>query len=100
METPFAGGIDLNGDGSAFNDRPIVSNPNAPANSVGFSNFISENFISGLTSRTGFTDVNGNPVNPEDVRFLVSESLRTGIAGRNTLRGPRQNRMDLIDESI
>ena len=95
VETPFVGGIDLNGDGSAFNDRPIVSNPNAPANSVGFSNFISENFISGLTSRTGFTDLNGNPVNPADVRFLVSESLRTGIAGRNILRGPRQNRLDL-----
>ena len=34
-------------------------------------------------------------MNPGDVRFLVSESLRTGIAGRNTLRGPRQNRLDL-----
>ena len=95
LETPFVGGIDLNGDGSAFNDRPVISNPNAPPNSVGFSNFISENFISGLTSRTGFTDLNGNPVNPGDVRFLVSESVRTNIAGRNILRGPRQNRLDL-----
>ena len=95
LETPFVGGIDLNGDGSAFNDRPVISNPNAPPNSVGFSNFISENFISGLTSRTGFTDLNGNPVNPGDVRFLVSESVRTSIAGRNILRGPRQNRLDL-----
>jgi hypothetical protein len=95
VQTPFVGGIDLNGDGSATNDRPVISNPNAPANSVGFSNFISENFISGLTSKTGFTDLNGNPVNPQDVRFLVSESLRTGLAGRNILRGPRQNRLDL-----
>src|SRR5689334_10306521 len=95
VQTPFVGGIDLNGDGSAANDRPVVSNPNAPANSVGFSNFISENFISGATSPTGFVDLNGNPVNPGDVRFLVSESLRTGLAGRNILRGPRQNRLDL-----
>ena len=95
VQSPFVGGIDLNGDGSAFNDRPAISNPNAPANSVGFSNFIAENFISGVTSRTGFSDVNGNPVNPADVRFLVSESIRSGLAGRNILRGPRQNRLDL-----
>ena len=95
VETPFVGGIDLNGDGNAFNDRPAISNPNAAANSVGFSNFIAENFISGVTSRTGFSDVNGNPVNAGDVRFLVSESIRTNLAGRNILRGPRQNRLDL-----
>ena len=95
VQSPFVGGIDLNGDGSAANDRPVLSNPNAPANSVGFSNFISENFISGITSKTGFSDLNGNPVNPADVRFLVSESIRDGLAGRNILRGPRQNRLDL-----
>jgi hypothetical protein len=95
VQSPFVGGIDLNGDGSAANDRPVLSNPNAPANSVGFSNFISENFISGVTSKTGFSDLNGNPVNPSDVRFLVSESLRDGLAGRNILRGPKQNRLDL-----
>jgi hypothetical protein len=95
VETPFVGGIDLNGDGNAFNDRPAISNPNAPQNSVGFSNFIAENFISGVTSRTGFSDVNGNPVNAADIRFLVSELIRTDLAGRNILRGPRQNRLDL-----
>ena len=30
-----------------------------------------------------------------DIFFLVSERLRTGVAGRNILRGPRQNRLDL-----
>lgn len=95
VQTPFVGGIDLNGDGSAFNDRPVISNPNAPANSVAFSNFIAQNFISGAISPTGFSDLNGNPVNPADVRFLVSESIRTNVAGRNILRGPRQNRLDL-----
>jgi hypothetical protein len=95
VQSPFVGGIDLNGDGSAFNDRPAISNPNAPLNSVGFSNFIAENFVSGVTSSTGFSDLNGNPVDPSDVRFLVSESIRTGLAGRNILRGPKQNRLDL-----
>jgi hypothetical protein len=95
VQSPFVGGIDLNGDGSGANDRPAISNPNAPANSVGFSNFIAENFISGVTSPTGFSDLNGNPVNPGDVRFLVSEAIRTGLAGRNILRGPKQNRLDL-----
>lgn len=95
VQSPFVGGIDMNGDGSAVNDRPAISNPNAPVNSVAFSNFISKNFISGATSPTGFVDVNGNPVNPADVRFLVSESIRTGLAGRNILRGPKQNRLDL-----
>ena len=89
-QSPFVGGIDLNGDGSAFNDRPAISNPNAPLNTVGFSNS-----ISGVNSPTGFSDVNGNPVNASDVRFLVSESIRTGLAGRNILRGPRENRLDL-----
>lgn len=95
VQNPFVGGIDLNGDGSAFNDRPVISNPNAPINTVGFSNLIAENFVSGVTSPTGFSDINGRPVSPADVHFLVSESLRTGIAGRNTLRGPKQNRLDL-----
>jgi hypothetical protein len=95
VQTPFVGGIDLNGDGSATNDRPVVSNPNAPANSVGFSNFIAQNFISGVVSPTGFSDLNGNPVNPGDVRFLVTEAFRRNLAGRNILRGPRQNRLDL-----
>ena len=48
-----------------------------------------------MTSPTGFSDLNGNPVNPSDVRFLVSESIRNGLAGRNILRGPSQNRLDL-----
>jgi hypothetical protein len=95
VETPFVGGIDLNGDGNSFNDRPAISNPNAPLNSVGFSNFIAENFFSSAPSPTGFSDLNGNPVNAADVHFLVSERIRTGLAGRNILRGPRQNRLDL-----
>src|SRR5262249_17859854 len=34
VESPFVGGIDLNGDLNFFNDRPSINNPNAPRNSV------------------------------------------------------------------
>jgi hypothetical protein len=90
VQSPFVGGIDLNGDGSATNDRPQVSNPNAPANSVAISNF-----FTGLESPTGFTDLNGNPVDPANVRFQVDQKFRSSLAGRNILRGPKQNRLDL-----
>jgi hypothetical protein len=82
------GGIDLNGDLNQFNDRPSISNPNAPPTSVGFANSVLG--ISG----NGFSDINGNPVNPANVRFLVDPANRTNIAGRNTLRGDRVNSLD------
>lgn len=89
VETPFVSGIDLNNDLNPFNDRPAVSNPNAPANSVAFSNA-----INGTTSPTGFSDLNGNSISPSAVRYVVSSTIRTGLAGRNTLRGPRFNNLD------
>jgi carboxypeptidase family protein/TonB-dependent receptor-like protein len=88
VESPFVGGIDLNGDLNQFNDRPSISNPNAPPTSVGFANSVLG--ISG----NGFSDINGNPVNPANVRFLVDPANRTNIAGRNTLRGDRVNSLD------
>jgi outer membrane receptor protein involved in Fe transport len=90
VETPFIGGIDLNGDRNAFNDRPAISNPNAPANTVAFSNA-----LAGTTSPTGFSDLNGNDLDPNAARYVVSESIRTGIAGRNTLRSPHVDRLDV-----
>jgi hypothetical protein len=90
VETPFVGGIDLNGDRNAFNDRPAISNPNAPADSVAFSNA-----LNGTTSPTGYSDLNGNDISPNAVRYIVSESILTGLAGRNTLRSPHVDRLDL-----
>ncbi|MGI9036248.1 MAG: carboxypeptidase regulatory-like domain-containing protein [Pyrinomonadaceae bacterium] len=89
VANPYVGGIDLNGDGSSFNDRPAISNPNAPANSVAFSNA-----INGTASATGYSDVNGNPISLANARYVVDYNLRTGIAARNTLRGPRFQRLD------
>ncbi len=90
VANPYVGGVDLNGDGNYYNDRPVISNPNAPASSVAFSND-----INGTASATGYSDVNGNPIDPANARYLVDYNVRTGVAGRNTLRGPRFERLDM-----
>lgn len=89
VANPYIGGVDLNGDGNAFNDRPAISNPNAAFNSVAISNE-----INGTTSPTGYSDAIGNPIALSDARYVVDYDIRTGIAGRNTLRGPRFQRLD------
>jgi hypothetical protein len=88
VESPFLGGIDLNGDLNSFNDRPSISNPNAPPTSVAFANS-----VLGIPG-SGFADINGNPVDPTTTRFLVDPANRANIAGRNTLRANRVNSFD------
>ena len=88
VESPFVGGIDLNGDLNSFNDRPAVSNPNASPTSVAFANS-----VLGLPGG-GFVDVNGNPVDPANTRFVVDPANRGNLAGRNTLRADRVNCFD------
>ncbi|HSO75922.1 MAG TPA: hypothetical protein VLU47_13895, partial [Blastocatellia bacterium] len=90
VESPFVGGLDLNGDLENTNDRPAIVNLNAPETSVGI---IASAF--GLDSPTGYVDANGNPVNPGQVRYLVDPAVRTNIAGRNILRGNKTNAFDL-----
>jgi outer membrane receptor protein involved in Fe transport len=90
VETPFVGGIDLNGDLENTNDRPAIVNLNAPATSVGI---LASAF--GAESPTGYVDANGNPVDPTKVRYLVDPAVRTNIAGRNILRGNKVNALDL-----
>lgn len=81
----YVSGTDLNGDGNSFNDRPAISNPNAPENSVAISN---------AASPTGYLDNNRRPINLANARYVVSRGIRTNIVGRNTLRGPRFSRLD------
>jgi hypothetical protein len=96
VESPYIGGDDLNGDLNFFNDRPSVSNPNAPRDRVAFS---SDYF--GIASPTGFVDLDGNPIALGDARFFVDPSNRTNIAGRNTLRSPHVQRWDVsLDRSF
>ncbi|MEP6636117.1 MAG: TonB-dependent receptor, partial [Acidobacteriota bacterium] len=89
LETPFIGGADLNGDLNSFNDRPSLSNPNAPQDRVAFSNA----FFGG-SSPTGYVDLNGNNIALSEARYFVDPAIRTNIAGRNTLRSPNSSRLD------
>ena len=84
VANPYVGGFDLNGDGNSNNDRPAISNINAPANSVAFSN-----------GDGTYSDVNGNSITLANARYVVDSSIRTGIAARNSLRGPRFQRLDM-----
>ncbi len=94
VSSPYVTGFDLNGDLSGTNDRPSIANPNAPATSVGFANALAGAQGCGV-SGTGFFDINCNPVTLSDVRYLVDPTIRTGIAGRNTLRAPGYNTFDM-----
>ncbi len=95
VETPFVNGIDVNRDGSAANDRPAISNPSAPPTSVAF-----RSTLFGIPG-TGYVDINGNPINLSDVRYVVDRAIQTNLAGRNTLRAPAINSLDLsVQRSI
>ncbi|HKG45193.1 MAG TPA: carboxypeptidase regulatory-like domain-containing protein [Pyrinomonadaceae bacterium] len=91
VETAYLNGFDINFDGVATNDRPAISNPNAPRNSVAIANALCD-----VDSPTGYcTNDFVTPVALNDARFLVDPNIRTGIVGRNTLRAPMWNRLDL-----
>lgn len=93
VETAYLNGFDINGDGVNTNDRPAISNPNAPANSVAIVNSL----CSAVTpSPTGYCANDFvTPIALNDARFVVDPDIRTGIVGRNTLRAPSWNRLDL-----
>lgn len=96
VETPYIGGLDLNGDLNANNDRPAIIHPDAPANSVAILGS-----LFGVSSPTGYIDANGNPINPANTRYIVDPNIRTNLAGRNTLRAPVFNGLDLsLQKSI
>jgi hypothetical protein len=88
VETPYIGGADINGDLNAFNDRPSIGNPNAPRDSVAFTNEFND-----TDSPTGFSDLFGNPIDPNNARFWVGFGL-PNVAGRNSLRSPRVQQLD------
>jgi hypothetical protein len=70
-------GIDSNGDGSIYNDRPILSNKNAPFDSVAIDGFYS-GFLGGPATPGTYYDVLANnttgainPIDPTTVHWLI-----------------------------
>jgi len=94
VESPFVFGTDLNNDLSGTNDRPAIANPSAPATSVAFANSLAGAFGCDA-SATGYFDLNCNSVGLGSSRYVVDPLIRTGIAGRNTLRAPGYNTFDM-----
>jgi outer membrane receptor protein involved in Fe transport len=91
VETPYMNGFDINGDGVATNDRPALGNINAPRNSVAIFNDLCD-----VPSPTGYcTNDFVTPIALGDARYIVDPAIRTGLAGRNTLRAPTLNRFDV-----
>jgi hypothetical protein len=89
-------GLDLNGDGSTANDRPILSNKNAPINSVGIDGHFS-NWLGGAATPGIYYDAHANnitgeitPVDPSQVHWLIPyrADLAPASIGRNSFLNP------------
>ena len=88
-----AGGSDTNGDGSPFNDRPIIGNASAPFQTAGI-----DGALVGLNPGTYYdvaelnTIGNGLPVTASQVHFLVpydpDNKYLTASVGRGTYQNP------------
>jgi len=103
-ETLYFGGIDVNGDGEAFNDRPSILNPNAPIN-VSAACLSNPNCVTGIAVNepnpsdfgvAGLLDLeqaffgnNGQggvilPVSPNQVRYVANVGMNGNVT-RNSI---------------
>ena len=71
-------GLDSNGDGSTANDRPILSNKNAPMDSAGIDGAYGSSFLGGPAVAGTYYDVFANnttgaitPIDPTKVHWLI-----------------------------
>lgn len=99
-------GLDTNGDGYAFNDRPILGNPNAAFETAGIDgSYVTD--ANGVSGTSGvYYDLAANnlnstliPVSPNQVHFLVprnnSNAFLSSEIGRNSYRNPGSMRTDV-----
>ena len=86
-------GLDLNGDGSTSNDRPILGNPSASFQTVGIDGY----FVGGTPGTYYDLGANNltnalNPINPSQAHFLVphfpNNQFLLAEIGRNSFQQP------------
>jgi len=80
-------GVDMNGDGSTANDRPLVGNPGKPIDTAGFDGFY---FGPGFTPGVYYDAVTGDPTSADKVHWLVPHGpqFTTQEVGRNSFVNP------------
>ena len=102
-------GLDTNGDGSTSNDRPILSNPKAPIDSVGIDGAYGSSFLGGPATPGTYYDVKINntgpdyaivPVDPSKVHWLIKNGANLGPQeiGRNSFLNPGELYNDIALE--
>jgi len=87
-DTVYFYGLDTDGDGNAYNNRPYMGNPAAPIASVGI-----DGLYLGETPGQLYNYDTGVPVTTNDVRWIVKPGA--GNVGRNTYIGPGSIRFDM-----
>ena len=99
-------GVDQNGDGNAFNDRPLVGNPSAPLNTAAIDGTFISGIVPGDQTQTVVAGTPGvyydlaannsanslNPIQPGTVHWLIpnqplNQNLHQEI-GRNSFSNP------------
>ena len=80
-------GIDMNGDGSTANDRPLVGNPRRPIDTAGYDGSY---FGPGFTPGVYYDAVTGDPTTADNVHWLVPNGpqFTTQEVGRNSFVNP------------
>jgi outer membrane receptor protein involved in Fe transport len=102
-------GLDTNGDGSTANDRPVLSNPKAPIDSVGIDGYYGSSFLGGPATPGTYYDVKINntppdyaivPVDPSSVHWLIKHAANLGPQeiGRNSFLNPGELYNDIALE--
>jgi outer membrane receptor protein involved in Fe transport len=90
-------GVDMNGDGSTANDRPLVGNPSKPIDTAGFDGFY---FGPGFTPGVYYDAVTGNPTTADLVHWLVPHGpqFTKMEVGRNSYVNPNAQYWNIAAE--